>query len=73
MVNAMEVARTGRGPEAHRTCIERTDGRWNRRVGREEPIEDRRSRLVFGRERPPRPVPRMIPTSGVADVSARTT
>ena len=57
VVKSMKVYMTGRGPEAHRAFIERPGGPWNPRIGREESIEDLRTKLLFGRERPPRPVP----------------
>ena len=48
---------TARGPEAHRAFIERPDEPWSPDIQGTESIEDLRTKLLFGRQRPADPVP----------------
>ena len=52
----MQVYMTGRGPEAHRAFIGQPEGRWDPEIQGTESIADLRTKLLFGRKRPPKPV-----------------
>jgi hypothetical protein len=53
----MQVYMVGRGPEAHRAFIGQPGEPWDPEIRGKETIEDLRTKLLYGRERPPQPVP----------------
>ncbi len=57
VVESMQVYMTGRGPEAHRAFIGRPGEPWDPEIRGNESIADLRTKLLFGRKRPPKPVP----------------
>jgi len=45
-----------RGPEAHRAFIDRPQDPWDPEISAQESVEDLRTKLLYGRKRPPRPM-----------------
>lgn len=53
----VKIYMASRGPEAHRAFIERPAEPWEPEILGVERIEDLRTKLLYGRKRPPKPLP----------------